>query len=394
MTLFADAVDPAGITLASSTTLVATVTVATAAVFGLALLPRPSRATVTWAAGFGISMIATYIWLAATEFDSTVLRALSSGLILCFEPLMWLGVRFYGGRRSIWLAPVLFLIAAPAVLVVTAGTDAYPGAFRAVGSIAAVFAGLSAWELFRLRIRARDVILPLALISAAFVVVAVFGIIAAVAGGGVPTGDESRILRDVNGIGIQITSMCAAITIVTLVRSDMVPRAVHADLERVKHGALRSRLDRAALRREVGWSLFVIRLDDPADLMEASGPVVFGSIIESFQQHVGEALPAGADLVWESDASGIALIQGSDEATQHQLRGLLEHISEIEDAGPSASVRVSASVGWAGALDADYDLNEMLRAAEAAADLARERGGDRWERASEQPQGSASTLEE
>ncbi len=383
---------PNGIIVNPSATLIALVTLATAVVFGLALLPRPSRATVTWSAGFGVAMIATYLWVAATQFDSPELRAMSSGLIVCFEPLLWVGLRFYAGKRPLWGAAMLFIVAAPTALVLSSNTDAYPTVFRAVFSGAAVFAGLSAWELFRLRIRVRDVIMPLALISSAFVVVAVFGVIAAIAGVGSAPGDELSMLRDINGVGIQLTSVCAAITIVLLVRGEAL---LHGRLSPVAEqdgrDALRARLARAGHQGESGWALFDIRLDDPADLLQASGAVVFASIVDAFYQHVRDALPAAADLVRVSDAQALALIQGGDEAVRHRLRVLLERVSTIEDAGPRASVRVSASVGWAWAVTADYDLDGMSRAAAAAAELARDRGGDRWERASEEP---TATLEE
>lgn len=383
---------PVGITVNPSATLIALVSLATAVVFGLALLPRPSRATVTWSTGFGIAMIATYVWVAATQFDSPELRALSSGLIVCFEPLLWVGVRLYAGKRPLWPIAVLFVLAAPTALVLSSATDLYSTVFRCVFSGAAVFAGLSAWELFRLRIRARDVILPLALISSAFVVVAVFGIVAAIAGIGSAPGDELSMLRDINGVGIQLTSVCAAITIVLLVRTEAEPQGqARASAEHDGQDGLRIRLDRARRRGETDWSLFDIRLDDPADLLEASGAVVFASIVDAFHLHVRDALPAATDVVRVSDAQALALIQGGDEAAQHHLRGLLEQVSTIEDAGPRASVRVSASVGWAGALAADYDPDTMVRAAAAAAATARERGGDRWERAAEVP---TVTLEE
>ena len=384
-------IGPVGITVNPSATLVALVTLATAVVFGLALLPRPSQATIAWAAGFGIAMIATYLWVAASQFESPELRALSSGLILCFEPLLWVGVRLYAGKRPLWPAALLYIVVAPSVLVLASATDGYPTLFRIVFSGAAVFAGLSAWELFRLRIRVRDVILPLALISAAFVVVAVFGIIAAIAGVGSAPGDELSMLRDVNGVGVQLTSVCAAITIVLLVRGEaLLHGRVRTGPEQHGEDGLRARLARAARQREDGWSLFDIRLDDPADLLEASGAVVFAGIVDAFHLHVRDALPAAADVVRVSDARALALIQGADEAVQHRLRGLLERVSTIEDAGPRASVRVSASVGWAGARAADYDLDGVMRAASTAAERARERGGDRWERASEEP---AATLE-
>ena len=371
---------PVGITVNTSVTLVAMVTLSAALVFGLALMPRPSRATVTWSVGFGIAMLATYVWVAANQFDSAPLRALSSGLIVCFEPLLWLGIRAYAGKRLLWPAAAAFVLVAPTLLMASSTTAAYPTVFRVVFSAAAVFAGLAAWELFRLRISARDVVLPLALVSSAFVVVAVFGVIAGITGIGSSPGDELRMLRDINGVGILLTSQCAAVTIVLLARGEALLRGggrSSAD----SRAALRARLARARQAQEPAWSLLDIRLDDPADLAEASGPAVFASIVDAFHAHVLDALPAAADVERISDVRALALLPGAEDAVRRELRVLLQRVSTIEDSGPRASVRVSASVGWAGAAAADYDLDALSAVAADAATLAQDRGGDRWERA-------------
>ncbi|SFR45839.1 GGDEF domain-containing protein, diguanylate cyclase (c-di-GMP synthetase) or its enzymatically inactive variants [Microbacterium azadirachtae] len=371
---------PVGITVNTSATLVALVTLSAALVFGLALMPRPSRATITWSVGFGIAMLATYVWVAANQFDSAPLRALSSGLIVCFEPLLWLGIRFYAGRRAFWPAAVAYIVIGPALLTYASTTDAYPVVFRIVFSAGAVFAGMSAWELFRLRVSARDVVLPLALVSSAFVVVAVFGVAAGIAGVGAAPGDQLRMLRDINGVGIMLTSQCAAITIVLLARGEALlrggGRGGQDDL-----AALAGRLARARQHQDPAWSLLDIRLDDPADVQEAVGPAAFASIVQAFHEHVVDALPAVADVERTADSRALALLPGSDDEVRRHLRALLARVSTIEDSGPRAPLRVSASIGWVGARDADYDLEALASAAAEASALAQTRGGDRWERA-------------
>ena len=371
---------PIGITVNTSATLVALVTLSAALVFGLALMPRPSRATITWSVGFGIAMLATYVWVAANQFDSAPLRALSSGLIVCFEPLLWLGIRFYAGRRAFWPAPIAYIAIGPAALALTSTTDAYPVVFRVVFSAGAVFAGLSAWELFRLRISARDVVIPLALVSSAFVVVAVFGIAAGVTGVGSAPGDELRMLRDINGVGILLTSQCAAITIVLLTRGETLLRGAGRS-EPDDHAMLRARLARARRGQDPAWSLLDVRLDDPADVQDALGPAAFASIVAAFHAHVLDALPAAADVERIADGRVLVLLPGIDDEVRSLLRALLTRVSTIEDPGPRALLRVSASVGWAGVLDADYDLEALTSAAAEASALAQARGGDRWERA-------------
>ncbi|WP_336648681.1 hypothetical protein [Microbacterium sp. MMO-10] len=371
---------PIGITVNTSATLVALVTLSAALVFGLALMPRPSRATITWSVGFGVAMLATYVWVAANQFDSASLRALSSGLIVCFEPLLWLGIRFYAGRRAFWPAAVVYIAIGPAALALTSTTDAYPVVFRIVFSAGAVFAGMSAWELFRLRISARDVVIPLALVSSAFVVVAVFGIAAGITGVGSAPGDELRMLRDINGVGILLTSQCAAITIVLLTRGETLLRGGGKG-EQDDHAILRARIARASRRQDPAWSLLDVRLDDPVDVQDALGPAAFASIVAAFHAHVLDALPAAADVARIADGRVLVLLPGSDDEVRRLLRALLTRVSTIEDPGPRAPLRVSASVGWAGVLDADYDLEALTSAAAEASALAQARGGDRWERA-------------
>ncbi|MBN9157314.1 MULTISPECIES: hypothetical protein [unclassified Microbacterium] len=371
---------PIGITVNTSATLVALVTLSAALVFGLALMPRPSRATITWSVGFGIALLATYVWVAANQFDSAVLRALSSGLIVCFEPLLWLGIRFYADRRAFWPAAIAYIAIGPAALALTSTTDAYPAVFRVVFSAGAVFAGMSAWELFRLRISARDVVIPLALVSSAFVVVAVLGIAAGITGVGSAPGDELRMLRDINGVGILLTSQCAAITIVLLTRGETLLRGGGRGDED-DHAVLRVRLARARRSHDPAWSLLDIRLDDPADVQEVLGPVAFAGVVEAFHGHVLDALPVAADVERIADGRVRALLPGSDEEVRRHLRALLARVSSIEDAGLRAPLRVSGSVGWAGVRDADYDLGALTSAAAEASALAQARGGDRWERA-------------
>lgn len=385
-----DVVRPIGITVNPSVSMVALVTLATAIVFGLALLPRPSRATIAWSAAFGLSMIGTYVWVAAMQFDQPGLRALSSGLIVCFEPLIWLGVRYYARKRAPWPVTALFIAVVPLVLFLTAGDPAYPTVFRIVFSVSAVFAGLVAYELFTLRLSARDVVLPLALVSSAFVVVAVLGVAAGMAGIGSSSGDELGMLRDINGVGILLTSQCAAITIVLLARGEALLRGRLRSAVGEGDEPLRRRLERARAQRDAGWSLLDIRLDDPADLQEAMGGLAFARVVDVFHAHVADALPAVADVARISDVRTLVLLPGSDEAVRHHLRILLARVSEIEETGSDSSTRVSASVGWARAVVADFDFDALVGEAACAAGAARDKGGDRWERATE---GTAATLE-
>lgn len=116
-------------------------------------------------------------------------------------------------------------------------------------------------------------------------------------------------------------------------------------------------------------------------MQEALGPAAFGRIVEAFHEHVRDALPVAADVERLADGRVRALLPGAEDEVRRHLRALLTRVSSIEDSGPRVPLRVSASVGWAGVLDADYDLGVLTAAAAEASALAQARGGDRWERA-------------
>ena len=358
-----------------SASLVALVTLATVLVFGLATLPRPSRATITWGIAFAIGMLGTYVWVAAQQLSAPVLQAVSSGMMLTFEAVIWLGLRFFAGRKAIWWPVVGFVVLAPAVLGVAATTDSFPAVFRVVFLVGAIFAALIMLELFRLRDTSRDLLLPLALASFAFVVVAIIGFVAGLVGTGtVSSVQQLSTLRDVNGIGTLLTGVCTAFTLVLLVRTEH-------DAQRRRRDDVadrsRRRLLKARAQGDPAWAVLDVRLDDPDDLRQAWTGAVFSQIVDTFHDHVLDVLPASSDAERVADDRILIVIRGSDEAIQYHLRTMLARVSSIDEDGPA--VRVSASIGWAGALLADYDYDELVRMAATGAESARRKGCDRWE---------------
>lgn len=361
-----------------SASLVALVTLATVLVIGLATLPRPSRATVTWAIAFAVGMLSTYLWVAAQQIEAPVLQAVASGLMLVFEAVIWHGLRLFAGRRPIWWPTVAFAVLAPVVLGVAATDERFPDVFRVVFLIAGVFAALIMYELFRLNVPSRDILLPLALASFAFVVVAIVGIVAGFVGTDtVDSRGQLSALRDVNGIGTLLTSVCTAITLVLLVRTDRATEKRHSDDIASRS---RRRLLKARAQGDPSWAVLDVRLDDPDDLRQAWTGTVFSRISDEFHEHVLDALPASADAERVADGRIVVVIRGSDEAIRHHLRAMLAQVSAIDENGPA--IRVSASIGWASALLADYDYDALVQMAAAGAVRARRHGGDRWEQVS------------
>ena len=359
-----------------TTSMVAVVTVLTVMVVGLGTLARPSRATVAWGGAFGLGMLGAYLWLAGQQTDVAMLRGAASALLLCFEPLVWIGLRMHFGRRARRWPIVLFVLASPTLLVATAGTGWYMPAFQLVFLGSAVFAGLVAYELLRDGPAVRDIVLPLALASCGFVVVALVSAATALISGGAGTEAQLSALRGLNAVGTVVVSTCAAFTLVLLVRSEQKKDAAGDIAERA-----RRRLRKAEAQSDQPWSILDIRLDDPADLREASTGAAFALIVDRFHQDIEETLPASADADRVADGRAMVIIRGSDESVRHHLREILTRISVIDTETAVMGIRSSASIGWVTASVFGYDYDALVTAAGSAADRARAAGGDQWKRA-------------
>lgn len=360
-----------------TTSMVAVVTVLAALVLGLATLARPGRATVAWGAAFSLGVLGAYLWLAGHLTDAPVLRAAASALLLCFEPLVWLGLRLHHRQRVTWWPVAVFVLAAPVLLVLTAGGHWYLAAFHAVFVGSGIFAALVAYELLRRRPASLDIVLPLALASCAVVIVAVASAVFALLSGGDSTDAQLSALRGMNAVGTLVVSTCAAFTIVLMVRAEA---AAPSDVDGATQRA-RRRLEKAHAQNEQIWSVLDVRLDDPADLREASTGATFALIADRFHADVEETLPASADAVRIDDSRALVLIRGSDEAVQFHIREILTRISVIQRDAPADGIRSSASIGWASVAALGYDYDTLATAAAEAAVRARAAGGDRWDRA-------------
>lgn len=358
-----------------TTSMVAIVTVITVLVFGLVTLARPSRATITWAAAFALGMLGTYLWVGAHNADQPALRAAASGLLIGFEPLIWLGLRLHRGVRTRAWPVLTFVVVAPALLAATAGAPPFQVVFRVVFLAGGVFAALIVRELLLARQVPRDVTMPLLLASCGFVVIAVAGAASTLIGGGPSPAAQLGLLRGVNAVGTIVTCACAAFTLALMVRGGAEGAATGADEE-----AMRGRLRRARRAKDESWSLLDIRLDDPADLREAFAGSEYGRIIARFHEDVEDELPPAADVERVADGHVLVLLAGSPEAIQHHLKALLARISDVHPEVPGHGIRVSASVGWAPTAVCGYDFDDLVATAAVAAAEARAAGGDRWKR--------------
>lgn len=360
-----------------TTSMVAVVTILAAVVLGLATLARPTRATITWGSAFGLGVLGAYLWLAGHQADSAVLRAAASGILLGFEPLIWLGLRMHRNRSVSLPTVITVVLLLPVVLVVSAGTPAYLPLFHGMFLISAVFAGLICDELLRRQAGARDIVLPLALASCGFVVVAIVSGFSAVLSDVATTDAQLSMLRGMNAVGTVVVSTGAAFTIVLLVRAqDHVATGVEEEEARA-----RRRLEKARTQNDLSWSVLDIRLDDPADLREASTGPAFALIVERFHNAIREALPAAADAIRIDEARSIALIRGSEEAVHHHIRDILSRVSIMERDAPVDGVRSSASIGWATVAAVGFDYDVLVASTAEAVGRASAAGGDGWKRA-------------
>lgn len=372
----------------ATTTMVAVVTVVTVLVVSLTTLARPSRATVTWGVAFGLGMMGAYLWLAGFQLDDAGLRGAASGILLGFEALVWLGLRLFARRPARWRPAVAFVVLCPAALVLSAGTPVYPIAFRVLFLAASVFAGLIAYELFRLQGVPRDITMPLMLASGVFVVLAVAASVSVFLVSSLDGDEQIAVIRGINTVGTLVTSVCAAFTLVLLVRAEAPGRMSDDDaLARIAR-----RLQRADAQNDTAWSLLDVRLDDPDDLREASSSAAFGMLSARFHDDVEASLPAAADVEHLGDDRSLVLLAGGEEAVRHYLRAMLGRISAIDRDEQAPRIRVSASVGWASTSAFGYDVHVLVDAAALAAVRARAGGGDRWARAVSTA--SPTTLEE
>lgn len=356
----------------------------TGLVVALGFLARPSRATALWSFAFTLTTIASFGWVAAEAVGSVPLRAAASGALLGASTFVWVGLRAWRGATRIhWVPALAYCVASPAVLAATATSSHYALIFRLDFAVAAVVAVLIIVELVRLGADRRDEALPLALASGGYVA---FSIIALIDGGVqlaqtgtvASSADALGFVRDLNSLGSLVYVVCTLVTVLLLTRTTPAPagRSIASSFTEVAN----DRLERARAAGDRWWSVLDIRLDDPDDLRDASNSIAFAAITEGFARDVRAALPADADIDARGDTRFVALLPRSEGAVRQVVSRLLARVAAT-DAEQPTGVRLSASIGWAGADAVGHDLDDLLAAAAACVTEAQRRGGDRWERA-------------
>ncbi len=353
-------------------------TLGTVMVIGLGFLQRPSRASLLWSFAFVLSMVSTWATLAGEALDEEGLRRAGLGVMMGAPALIWAGFRARRGVPALpWIAAAQAVLSG-AVLVLVTDVDAYNIVFRVVFLGAAVFAGLTLLEIRRSPDRYDRLVIPLALVSAAFLLLGVFSLAVGVF---FPTGSgESNLtlVRVLNALGMLIYLVCATVTL--LFFTSVSPVGVHTASSWPQFAvAAADRLQRARSRGETSWALLVIRIDDPDDVRVAAGESSYARIAERFEQTVRSAFPAEADIGREARGRLVVLISRPGPVLREHVRTLLRELTEAGGT-QQISVQLSASVGWAPADVVGYDFDTLLAAAQRACERAGAAGGDRWER--------------
>ncbi|MER7797585.1 diguanylate cyclase [Microbacterium sp. NPDC096154] len=358
---------------------ITTATLAFVLMVSLGFLPRPTRSTLLWSLAFLVALVCASLTTAAAQLDLETLRRATLGAMLSPCVLIWSGLRAWRGvRPHSWLIiPVGGLSAI--VLATVPDGDPFAIAFRLVYLAAGVFPALTVIELTRIPERRQRMLIPLIVVSIAFVLIAVVNTIVLL----LPAhgSQDLTLTRNVNTVGMIVNVVASLVTLLWLAQRS----ASHErhDPAHWYHFSIvaQDRLSRAREHGERSWSLLSVRLDDTADLRQAWGETAFDDLAEAFERRVRRAFPAEADIGHRAPGWLVVLVPRATEVLREQVRGLLQDVVSMDsDAG--ATVQLSASVGWASVSDAGYNLDRLVRAADGALEVAAASGGDRWERVS------------
>ncbi|WZH37505.1 MAG: hypothetical protein PIR02_02310 [Microbacterium enclense] len=351
-------------------------TLAVIMIVSLGFLPRPSRAALLWSLAFLLAMSSTWASVVGVAIEDESVRRAGLGLMLGAPALIWSGFRARRGVRALPWIGALQSACSAALFAVASDLSAYGLAFRLAFFASAVFAGLTILELRRVGDWRERLMLPLLVVSAGFVALAIASIIAVIAAPA-SVGDL-QLSRMLNGLAMLVYLVCATVSL--LYFTSVSPGyALTATAWPQFAVTATDRLRRARQRGEMAWVMLSIQVDDPAHLRSAAGENGWAHIISAFETTVTDVFPTDADIGRKSSGHLVVLIARPDAVLREHVRTVLRVFTEM-DANTWVAVQLSASVGWVPAKAADYDFATLVDRADSAAADAQRLGGDRWER--------------
>ncbi|MFE1645869.1 hypothetical protein ACFM35_09855 [Microbacterium sp. P01] len=345
---------------------------------GVAFLLSPSRATLYWSYAYTLLMVGTFAGITSGISGIPLLLPLSFGAIAGVPALMWSGLRAVRGVRSLpWIAAVV-AVGAGTLLVVTYEADGADVARRAVIFAAGAFAGLIVVEWWRVPRPRPGILLPLVVASAAFFL---FGLANVAGGFTVQLANTDASVDEVRVTSMFVVLLYMACSLVTVLglaigRRSRQGRPAAGQWEAFERAAFTDLAE--AQRLGESWSVVAIVLDDVADVRQTAGASAIGAIVRQFEAEIAAVLPLDSTIGTPEPGVVIAVVPRSDAVVRDLLRDVLTKVAGL-DAG-DRPLQLSASIGWAQTSTVGYELNALVYLARAAAALATDNGGDRWER--------------
>ena len=347
---------------------------------GLAFLARPGRATLLWSCAFALAMVAMFSLLSGELNGIEPYRRFSLGVLLGVPPLLWAGFRAWWGLHSVvW--PAIALATANAVVFVVAPDEVFLLVYRIAFAVTALFPTLLFIDWLRAGTRRDPFTIPVAVLSLAYPALAVAALVSLLLpeSASASTAETMRILSGV-GMVLYTASAVVAVLGVSLRGTSRTARSDEEDARWERFSALASARLREAQNQNLGGaplSMVCLRLDDIEDIRRAVGPRVTADLQARFAATVREVFSDDLDPASPERGAMIVLTSHGDAAVRELLRTTLQRVAEGDDCTPT---RPSASIGWAPAHTVGYDFVTLVYLAREAAELASQRGGDRWER--------------
>lgn len=354
--------------------------VATVLTIAVAFLVRPGRPTLLWSCAFALAMTAMFGILSGELNDVELWRRVSLAALLGVPPLLWSGFRAWWGEAALpWAGPIISAVSA-AAFVVAPDPATFLLLYRLAFAVSGAFAGLIFLGWVRVRSRRDPYTIAFAGISLAFFVVAIAGAVAALTF--LPQSpDAVDALRLSSAVGMLAYTASAIVAIlgVTLRGTRFMAHSSGASEEWERFAATAATRLRGGLGPGEPWSVLFFRLDDAEEVRRAAGAALVSTLETRFEDAVRDALGEDAELGSPGPGTVVAVVLRSEAVVREMLRTALAGVAAI-DPERRAPVRPSASAGWAPASAVGYDFVALVYLAREAAELAGQRGGDRWER--------------